>query len=76
MPANSTVVFPRIRGLKDTSEFVERLLNERGTAIVPGRYFDLPAHIRLGFGGPTAALQAGLERLGAALDALATPARR
>jgi aspartate/methionine/tyrosine aminotransferase len=73
LPGNSTVVFPRIRGLDDTSAFAERLLNERGTAVVPGRYFDLPAHIRLGFGGPTAALQAGLERLGAALDALGTP---
>ena len=72
-PRNSTVVFPRIRGLDDTTAFAERLLTERGTAVVPGRYFDAPAHVRLGFGGPTAALQAGLERLGAALDALGTP---
>ncbi len=70
------MVFPRIHGLDDTTAFAERLLNERGTAIVPGRYFDAPSHIRLGFGGPTVALLAGLERLGAALDALGTPSQR
>ena len=35
---------------------------------VPGEFFEMPRHFRLGIGGETAALQAGLERLGAALD--------
>jgi len=68
-PSQATVVFPRIEGLDDVSEFAERLLRERETGIVPGRFFDSPAHFRLGFGGDTERLRGGLERLAAALDA-------
>jgi hypothetical protein len=63
-----TVVFPRIEGLADVSGFAERLLRERETAVVPGRFFDAPAHFRLGFAGDTDQLRCGLERLAAALD--------
>lgn len=66
-----TVVFPRLRGAEDSSRFAERLLAERDTAIVPGRFFQAPRHFRLGFGGDTGKLRAGLEALGAALDARA-----
>lgn len=68
LPRASTVVFPRIRGVRDTSMFAERLLADHGTAIVPGRFFEAPAHFRLGFGGPTETVRAGLEQLGMALD--------
>jgi aspartate/methionine/tyrosine aminotransferase len=47
------------------------LLKERKTAIVPGSFFEAPAHFRLGFGGETSTVERGLERLGAALDELA-----
>jgi hypothetical protein len=67
-PGISTVLFPRIRGIEDIDRFAERLLAERHTAIVPGRYFGAPAHFRLGLGGPTDSLRGGLERLGAAAD--------
>jgi aspartate/methionine/tyrosine aminotransferase len=67
-PSAGTVVFPRIDGVDDVSAFAERLLRERETEIVPGRFFDAPAHFRLGFGGDTEQLRGGLERLGAALD--------
>ena len=70
VPRNSTVVFPRIRGVQDTSAFAERLLAERATAVVPGRFFESPAHFRLGFGGPTETVRAGLAQLTAALNAL------
>jgi aspartate/methionine/tyrosine aminotransferase len=66
-----TVVFPRLRGAEDSSRFAERLLAERDTAIVPGRFFQAPRHFRLGFGGDSGKLRAGLEALGAALDARA-----
>ena len=69
-PAGGTVAFPRIRGVADASDFADRLLAERETAIVPGRFFQAPAHFRVGFSGETATLQEGLTRLGAALDAL------
>jgi aspartate/methionine/tyrosine aminotransferase len=63
-----TVVFPRLRGVRDTTTFTERLLNERHTAIVPGHFFQAPPHVRIGFGGPTDTLREGLQAIGAALD--------
>ncbi len=68
-PPGGTVMFPRVRGLASTDRFVERLLAERETAIVPGRFFEAPAHFRLGLGGVTHPLRHGLDALGAALDA-------
>jgi len=67
-PRGGTVVFPRLRDVADTSRFADRLLNERATAIVPGHFFEAPAHFRVGFGGATDALRGGLEALTAALD--------
>lgn len=69
-PGGGTVAFPRISGLDDTTAFADRLLHERGTAIVPGGFFEAPSHFRLGFGGDTQSLIAGLQQLGAALDEL------
>jgi aspartate/methionine/tyrosine aminotransferase len=66
-PPGGTVLFPRIRGVDDAGPFAERLLSTRQTAIVPGRFFDAPAHFRLGFGGATGNLRGGLEALKAAL---------
>lgn len=70
-PDGGTVAFPRIRGVADTRPFAARLLAERDTAIVPGHFFEAPAHFRVGFSGDTASLTEGLEQLGAALDARA-----
>ena len=67
-PGGGTVAFPRLRGVEDTSAFAERLLHEYETAIVPGRFFDAPAHFRLGFGGATEALRGGVASLRRALD--------
>ena len=67
-PAGGTVLFPRIRGVASADRFAERLLKERETAIVPGRFFGAPAHFRIGFSGATDALRGGLAAIGAALD--------
>jgi aspartate/methionine/tyrosine aminotransferase len=67
-PAAGTVAFPRIAGVADASRFVERLLAERQTAVVPGRLFESPSHFRLGFGGTTESVKNGLEALTAALN--------
>ncbi len=67
-PSAGTVVFPRLKDVTDTMEFAERLFATRDTAVVPGRFFQAPAHIRIGFGGPTETLQQGLEAIGQALD--------
>jgi aspartate/methionine/tyrosine aminotransferase len=69
IPAGGTVLFPRLRGVDDVFAFAERLLTERETAVVPGRFFQAPAHFRVGLGGATDALRGGLAALGAALDA-------
>lgn len=65
--AAGTVSFPRLRrGSADA--LCERLWERHGTAVVPGRFFELPDHFRIGLGMEPAAFAAGLERLGRALD--------
>jgi len=62
--------FPRLlRG--DVDALDARLRAEYDAAIVPGRFFGLADHFRIGIGSPTPVVEGGLERLGAALDALA-----
>jgi hypothetical protein len=69
-PEHGTILFPRL--LRGSVDELSTLLRERyETAVVPGRFFGLPAHFRLGIGGETAVLTEGLARLGAALDELA-----
>ena len=71
MPAEHGIVaFPRWAG-GDTDR-LDALLRERyDTAVVPGRWFEMPEHFRIGLGCPTEQLSEGLQRLGAALDELA-----
>jgi aspartate/methionine/tyrosine aminotransferase len=66
-PAGGTVVFPRLRGVESTDRFADRLMTERETAVVPGRFFDAPAHFRIGFGGDTEPLRGGLAAIAAAI---------
>jgi aspartate/methionine/tyrosine aminotransferase len=62
--------FPRLlRG--DVDALDATLRAEYDAAIVPGRLFGLADHFRIGIGSPTQIVEAGLERLGAALDAMA-----
>jgi aspartate/methionine/tyrosine aminotransferase len=52
-----------------SSEELCRLLREKyDTSVVPGRFFEMPAHFRIGITSETTILEAGLERLGKALD--------
>jgi len=68
-PAFGTVMFPRL--VKRTSEDLCRLLLEKyETSIVPGIFFEMPNHFRIGIAGDTAQLEEGLVRLGTALDEL------
>jgi aspartate/methionine/tyrosine aminotransferase len=60
--------FPKLIG--GDVDALNHLLRERyDTSVVPGRFFGLAEHFRLGIGQPTGIVEAGLERLGAALDA-------
>ncbi len=55
----------------DVDALDARLRAEFDAAIVPGRFFGLVDHFRIGVGSPTEIVAEGLSRLGAALDALA-----
>ena len=48
--------------------FLERLRAEFDTSAVPGRFFQMPDHFRIGIGGDTEMTATGLERLAQALD--------
>ena len=62
-------VFPRWTG--GDAERLDAHLRERyETAVVPGRWFEMPDHFRVGLGCPTEVLAEGLNRLGSALDDL------
>lgn len=64
-----TVMFPRVA--QGTADELCRLLYEKyETSVVPGRFFEMPAHFRIGIAGNSDILQEGLDRLGAALDEL------
>lgn len=69
LPGAGTVVFPRMRGVADADPFIETLAREFGTGVVPGRFFEAPAHFRLGFGGRAEVLAGALTEIGRALDA-------
>jgi aspartate/methionine/tyrosine aminotransferase len=66
-PAFGTTVFPRLR--QGTSDKLVRLLRDNyETSVVPGRFFEMPAHFRLGLACDTEMLAGGLDRLSQALD--------
>jgi len=66
-PPAGSVVFPRLRE-GEPDRFFKLLREKYETSVVPGAFFEAPRHFRLGIGGETEALRAGLEKLGAALD--------
>jgi aspartate/methionine/tyrosine aminotransferase len=69
-PLAGTVFFPRLTHGEPEAFF--RLLREKyETTVVPGTFFEMPQHFRMGIGGDTAGLRAGLERLSTALDEFA-----
>ncbi|HWF90032.1 MAG TPA: aminotransferase class I/II-fold pyridoxal phosphate-dependent enzyme [Pyrinomonadaceae bacterium] len=66
-PEFGTVMFPRVR--HGTSERLCQLLREKyETSVVPGVFFEMPAHFRIGIAGNADLLSEGLKRLGLALD--------
>ena len=68
-PEFGTVIFPRVRS--GNADQLCRLLREKyETSVVPGAFFELPAHFRIGIALETNVLEEGLARLGSALDEL------
>jgi len=66
-PPAGTVFFPRLAH-GDPEAFIKLLREKYETTVVPGTFFEMPQHFRIGIGGDTRGLRAGLERLSAALD--------
>ncbi len=69
-PPAGTVVFPRLIR-SDSEAFFKLLLDKYETTVVPGKFFEMPQHFRIGIGGETENLRGGLERLSAALTEFA-----
>lgn len=66
-PPFGTVVFPRLHGGK-VDQFCDLLASKYETSVVPGRFFEMPQHFRIGIGGATEMTVEGLARMGRALQ--------
>ena len=65
--AQGTVSFPRLRA-GDADALCTLLLDRYDTAVVPGRFFGMAEHVRIGLGVEPATFVEGLDRLGRALE--------
>jgi len=63
-----TTSFVRLRN-GNVDEFLERLRTEFETSAVPGRFFEMPDHFRIGMGVNTEMFAEGLDRIARALAA-------
>jgi aspartate/methionine/tyrosine aminotransferase len=70
MPAEHGITaFPRWSG--GETERLDAVLHEKyDTAVVPGRWFEMPDHFRVGFGMTAAEFEEALDRLASALENL------
>jgi aspartate/methionine/tyrosine aminotransferase len=67
MPACGTTVCVRPTQF-DAARLCEDLQTHYDVSVVPGRFFELPDHLRLGLCTETAVLREGLRRIGECLD--------
>jgi aspartate/methionine/tyrosine aminotransferase len=65
-PEFGTVMFPRVR-TGDADRLCQLLREKFETSVVPGRFFELPDHFRVGIAVSSDVLEEGLARLGQAL---------
>lgn len=64
---HGTVSFPRLR-TSDADALCDLLASRYDTAVVPGRFFGMPDHLRIGLGAEPATFRAGLEGMSRALE--------
>ncbi|MDP6539225.1 MAG: pyridoxal phosphate-dependent aminotransferase [Planctomycetota bacterium] len=69
VPDHGIIAFPRVVGVEDTASLVRFLQDEWQVDVVPGEFFGLPGHLRVGCGVPTETLREGLRRLGEGIAA-------
>jgi aspartate/methionine/tyrosine aminotransferase len=65
--AGGTTSFPRLRSGR-VDDLCRLLRGKYETSVVPGEFFEMPEHFRIGVGGETEMVAEGLTRLGLALD--------
>lgn len=68
-PPFGAIVFPRLRS-GEVDQLLALLRDKYETTVVPGHFFEMPSHFRLGISGETEGVREGLERLSAALREL------
>jgi hypothetical protein len=61
-----TTSFVRLRN-GNVDDFLERLCTDFDTSAVPGRFFEMPDHFRIGMGVDTEMFAEGLNRIASAL---------
>lgn len=61
IPQGGVTTFPRLTGHAETRGFCKRLGEDHRVLVVPGSAFDHPSRVRLGFGGPRAGFEQGLD---------------
>jgi aspartate/methionine/tyrosine aminotransferase len=66
-----TTAFPQLAS-GHVDSLCQLLRDKYDTSVVPGRFFEMPNHFRIGIGGKTDLLEEGLKRLGKALDEIAS----
>ena len=69
VPEYGTIVFPRLKS-GNTETFITRLRESYETSVVPGSFFEMPDHFRLGIGNATDNVSGGLENLKKAIERL------
>lgn len=68
-PTFGSIMFPRVKQ-GTAARLCDLLRDKYETSVVPGSFFEMPSHFRVGLGGDSETLVDGLERLGSALDEL------
>ena len=69
VPEHGIIAFPRVVDAGDTLALAEFLVREHQVDVVPGEFFGLPGHLRIGCGVPRATLEAALERVASGIAA-------
>lgn len=68
-PSGSPVGFPKLLGTDDARRFVTWVHDTFGVGVVPGSFFQSPAHFRVAVGGDPAAVESALDALAEGLKA-------
>ncbi len=70
-PDAAAICFVKYASPINSTEFVLRLVREKGAFVAPGDLFGLDGHLRVSFGLPEDYVRAGLSRVGELLDEIA-----